>query len=240
MAYPLLRRSLRHYSTLLYPTPPKLVFQKYRIKSQKNSSILSPNCSSALKSPLPLPQMKAETNTKAERFISHAIAVYSQAGLFDQALNVFNFIHENLKSTPSVKSLNALLSAAIIIDNPVEVTRIYKDFPKIYSIKPNVDTYNSVIDYFVSSGSTAPIFSIFDDMSVYRVKPNATIFDKAYLAFLEENKFDEIEKLVDLMENRYGLTPCSNTYSVRIKGLCKLKMFDEARRVFGMMAEQMG
>jgi len=113
--------------------------------------------------------------------------------MFDQALNTFNFIYEKLNVTPSVKSLNGLLTAAIIIDNPHEVTQIYKDFLKIYSIKPNVDTYNLVMEYFVDSGSTFSIFSVFEDMRVYRVKPNAKTFDKAYLGFLRVNKFGEIE-----------------------------------------------
>ncbi|KEH26219.1 putative pentatricopeptide [Medicago truncatula] len=239
MASRLLRRSLRHYSTFLsrnyssvLDDPPRLVYHRDRncpMRSQKNSS--------ALKSPLPLPQTKAETNRKAERFISRAIAFYGQAGMFDQALNAFNFSHEKLNVTPSVKSLNGLLTAAIITYNPHEVTRIYKDFPKMYSIKPNADTYNLVMGYFVDTGSTTSIFSIFVDMSVYRVKPNATTFNKAFLGFLEENKFEEIEKLVYLMENRYGLTPYPMSYSVRIKGLCKLKMFDEARRVIGLKAQ---
>jgi len=43
-------------------------------------------------------------------------------------------------------------------------------------------------------------------------------------------------KSVDLMLNRSGFTSCPSTFSVRIKGLCKLKMFDEARGVFGEMA----
>jgi pentatricopeptide repeat protein len=152
--------------------------------------------------------------------------------MINQALDTFKFMRENLNIVPTVKSLNALLLASIIAKNHKEVTRIYLDFPRIYSIQPNVDTYNLVIKSFAESGSTSSVFSILDEMDRNSVKPNVITINNAISGFYSEKKFEEVEKLMNLMGERYRLYPSLSTYNVRIESLCKLKKSSEAKELF--------
>ncbi|KAH1102508.1 hypothetical protein GYH30_036853 [Glycine max] len=87
-----------------------------------------------------------------EKFLSHAIVLYGQANMLDHAIRTFA---EDLPSPRSVKTLNSLLFASLLAKNYKELTRIYLEFPKTYSIQPNLDTYNIVIKAFAQSGSTS-------------------------------------------------------------------------------------
>ncbi|PNX96530.1 pentatricopeptide repeat-containing protein mitochondrial-like [Trifolium pratense] len=176
--------------------------------------------------------LETRSDLRNERFVSHAIVLYGQANMINQALNTFKFMRENLNIVPTVKSLNALLLASIIAKNHKEVTRIYLDFPRIYSIQPDVDTYNLVIKSFAESGSTSSVFSILDEMDRNSVKPNVITINNAISGFYSEKKFEEVEKLMSLMAERYRLYPSLSTYNVRIESLCKLKRSSEAKELF--------
>lgn len=152
--------------------------------------------------------------------------------MMNQALDTFKFMRENLNIVASVKSLNALLFAAILAKNHKEVTRIYLDFPRIYDIKPDVETYNLVIKSFAESGLSNSVFSILDEMDRNNVKPNVATINNAISGFYSEKKFDEVGKLLNLMEERYKLYPSLSTYNVRIQSLCKLKRSNEAKALF--------
>ena len=76
----------------------------------------------------------------------------------------------------SVKSLNALLFACVVSKNYKEASWIFFEFPKIYGIEPNLDTYRTVVKTFCESGSSNSVYSILAEMERKNVKPNATIF----------------------------------------------------------------
>ncbi|XP_004486122.3 pentatricopeptide repeat-containing protein At1g11630, mitochondrial [Cicer arietinum] len=181
--------------------------------------------------------LQTRPDLQNERFISHAIVLFGQANMLHQAMNTFNHMRENLNIVPSVKSLNALIFASLVAKNHKEVTRIYLEFPKIHSIQPDVETYNLVIKSFAESGSASSVFSILDEMDRNSVKPNVTTFNNSIGGFYNEEKFEEVGKLTNLMEKRYGLYPNLSTYNVRIQSLCKLKRSSEAKALFqGMIS----
>lgn len=136
---------------------------------------------------------------------------------------------ENLNVARSVKSLNALLFAAIVAKNYKEVTRIYLEFPKIYSIEPNLDTYNLVIKSFCESGSCDSVYSVLAEMDRNSVNPNATTFGTFIGGCYREEKFEEVGKVLNLMEEKYGMRPGLSVYNVRLQSLCKLKRSSEAK-----------
>lgn len=188
-----------------------------------------------------LDELQTRPDLRNERFLSFAIVLYGQANMLPHALRTFNHMHEDLHITPSVKSLNALLFAAVVAKNYIEVTRIYLEFPKNYSIQPNVDTYNLVIKAFAESGSTSSVYSILEEMDRNSVKPNATTFNNSIAGFYEEKKFEEVGKVMKLMTEKYGLNPPGlSTYNVRIQCLCKLKRSSEAKALLlGMVSKGM-
>ena len=139
-----------------------------------------------------------------------------------------------------MKSLNSLLFTCVIAKNYKEVKRIYLEFLKIYSIDPNVDTYNLVSKVFCEYGCSSSMYSILDEMDRKSIRPNATIFGTLLAGCYREEKFEEVGRVLKLMEERYKMHPGLSTYNVRIQSLCKLKRSAEAKALMeGMICKGM-
>ncbi|KAL5157653.1 Pentatricopeptide repeat-containing protein, mitochondrial [Glycine soja] len=172
-----------------------------------------------------LDDLKTRPDLRNEKFLSHAIVLYGQANMLDHAIRTFT---EDLPSPRSVKTLNSLLFAALLSKNYKELTRIYLEFPKTYSLQPNLDTYNTVIKAFAESGSTSSVYSVLAEMDKNNIAPNVTTLNNSLSGFYREKKFDDVGKVLKLME-KYSVFPSISTYNVRIQSLCKLKRSSEAK-----------
>jgi pentatricopeptide repeat protein len=160
----------------------------------------------------------------------HAIVYFGQGGLLEDAISTF-------KDYPSTRSLNSLLLACIISKKHSEIPRIYCDFPKLYNVTPNLDTYNTVIKSFCESGTSRSFYSVLDEMLKRGVKPNQTTFCTALSGFYLEEKFDDVKKVLELMKQHQcgaGLT----TYNVMLQSLCKLKRVSEAQKLLQEMGRK--
>jgi len=183
-----------------------------------------------------LDDLKARPDLRNEKFLSHAIVLYGQANMLDHALRTFT---DDLSAPRSVKSLNSLLFASLLAKNYKEVSRIYLDFPKTYSIQPDVETYNTVIKAFAESGTSTSVYSVLTEMDRNSVKPNVTTLNNALSGFYREEKFEEVGKLLKLMEEKYRIFPALSTYNVRIESLCKLKRSSEGKALLeGMICNR--
>lgn len=180
-----------------------------------------------------LEELKTRPNLRNERYVSHAIVLYGQADMLDHAIRSFKEM-DDLGIRRSAKSLNALLFAGILAKNYKEVSRIYLEFPKIYEIEPNLDTYNTVIKAFCESGSSSSVYSVLAEMDRKSVRPNATTFTTWIAGFYKEEKFEDVGKVLDLMK-KHGIKPGLSTYNTRIQSLCKLKRSLEAKALLDGM-----
>ncbi|XP_074590733.1 pentatricopeptide repeat-containing protein At1g11630, mitochondrial-like [Curcuma longa] len=162
--------------------------------------------------------------------LPHAIVLFGQAGLHDDAIRAF-------EKSPSVRTLNALLFACIVSRRHEEVSRIFSDFPGAHGITPNIETYNNVIKAFSESGTTRSFYSVLDQMCTAGVKPDTTTFCNALDGFYREKRFDEVDKVLELMKKHdcdHGL----GIYNLRIQSLCKLKRTNEAKELFKEMKKK--
>ncbi|XP_023519002.1 pentatricopeptide repeat-containing protein At1g61870, mitochondrial-like [Cucurbita pepo subsp. pepo] len=185
-----------------------------------------------------LEELKSRPDLKNERFACHAIILYGQANMLDHAIRTFKQIDE-LGVRPSVKSLNALLFACNVAKDYKELKRVFMEFPKIYGIEPDLDTYNRVIKAFSKSGSASAVYSIVAEMDRKGVKPNATTFANWLAGCYKEEKYEDVEKVINLM-GKYGVRRGVSTYNARILSLCKLKKSSEAKALFdGMLSRGM-
>ncbi|KAJ4982199.1 hypothetical protein NE237_033036 [Protea cynaroides] len=185
-----------------------------------------------------LDELKSRPDLRNERFMSHAIVLYGQAEMLDHAIRTFKQMDE-LGIPRSAKSLNALLFACILAKKYEEVSRIFMDFPKTYGIKPNLETYNTVIKAFCESGSSSSTYSIIAEMDRKRCKPNATSFGMLLAGFYKEEKFEDVGKVLELMK-KHDIQPSVSTNNIRIQSLCKLKKSAEAKVLLeGMLSKGM-
>ncbi|KAL7213484.1 hypothetical protein ACSBR2_016085 [Camellia fascicularis] len=186
-----------------------------------------------------LEELKSRPDLRTEKFISHSIVLYGQAGMLDNARQTFEKMHD-LGIDRTAKSLNALLFSCIVAKNYGEVKRIFLEFPKKYGIEPNLDTFNTVIKAFCESGSSSSVFSILAEMDRKHCKPNSTSFGTLIAGFYKEEKYDDVGKVLDLMKKKYDLSPGISIYNIRIQSLCKLKKSVEAKALLdGMLSRGM-
>ncbi|KAJ1270194.1 hypothetical protein BS78_06G035800 [Paspalum vaginatum] len=161
---------------------------------------------------------------------SHAIVLFGQAGHLPDAISTF-------QSSPATRSLNALIFACIVSGNHMEAAHIFHTFPDSHGVKVDTETFNIIIKSFSESGTTRSFYSVFDEMCKKGLKPNATTFTNALAGFYKEERFDDVEKVVDLVK-QHGCGKFLSVYNVRVKNLCKLGRSGEAMALVDEMVRK--
>ncbi|XP_062162305.1 small ribosomal subunit protein mS86 (rPPR1)-like [Alnus glutinosa] len=183
-------------------------------------------------------ELQTRPDLQTERFVAHSIVLYGQAGMVNQAIEAFKQMGD-LGISRSVKSLNALLFSCLLAKDYKELQRVFVEFPKVYGLEPDVDSYNTVIKGFSESGSTSSGYSVVAEMERKSVKPNATSFGHLLAGFYREERFEDVGKVMALMK-KHGVDMGIGTHNIRIQGLCKLKKSSEAKALLdGMLSRGM-
>lgn len=156
--------------------------------------------------------------------------------MFENAIATFEQM-DQLGIDRTVRSLNALLFACILAKEYDEVKRIFTEFPKMYNIIPNTETYNHAIEAFCEMGESSLGYSVLAEMVSERCGPNETTFGYLIAGFYKEGKFEDVGKVMKLMEE-HGMKPGPSTYNFRIESLCKLGRSFEAKALFDGMLER--
>ncbi|KAL2931498.1 hypothetical protein RDABS01_036908 [Bienertia sinuspersici] len=183
-----------------------------------------------------LEELKKRPDLQNERFVSHSIVLYGQAGMIQNAIDTFQQM-EQLQIQRTVKSLNSLLFSCILAKKFNEAKRIFTDFPNTYNIQPNIDTYNTMIKAFCEAGESNSGYSIVAEMGRKGCKPNTTTFTTLITGFYKEQKLEDVGKVLNLMEE-HGMKPGLSTHNTRIHCLCKLGRSSEAKALLDGMLER--
>ncbi|KAF8030159.1 hypothetical protein BT93_E2557 [Corymbia citriodora subsp. variegata] len=179
------------------------------------------------------PSGERRTVTRDESAICGAIQYYGWLGKIDEAINAFKHVEE-LGIRRTVKSLNALLHASIEAEDYEETKRIYMEFPRIYSLEPDLETFNTAIEAFCKSGSTSLAYSALAEMDRKGVKPAETTFGNMLDGFYEAEKYEEVGKVLNLTQ-KYGVSLNFCHYFIRITRLCELRKPGEAEKLLDEM-----
>nr|GLL28773.1 pentatricopeptide repeat-containing protein At1g61870, mitochondrial-like [Ipomoea trifida] len=179
-----------------------------------------------------LEESKSQPGFRSERFISHFVVLYGQAGMLNDAIQTFEQMEE-MGIQRSVKSLNSLLFSCLAAKNYGEMKRIFVEFPKKYGIIPNLDTYNTMIEGFCDSGSSSSVYSILDEMIRNKVKPNATTFGNCLSG-------KDFEAAVNICKESMakGWVPNFTTMKLLVDGLASTSKFEEAKEIIGQLKEK--
>ncbi|KAG8365408.1 hypothetical protein BUALT_Bualt18G0101800 [Buddleja alternifolia] len=180
----------------------------------------------------------ARPDLQSERFISHFIVLYGQAGLVNDAVKLFDEMPK-MGVESSVKALNSLLFSCVLGGEYGEMKRVFSEFPRKYGLEPNLETFNTVLKGFCESGSASSAPSVLAEMERKGIKPNVTTFSTVIAGFYKEEKFSDVGKMLELLR-KYGVEPGIGLHNVRIQSLCKLKRSDEAKALLdGVMSRGM-
>ncbi|KAF5182122.1 Pentatricopeptide repeat-containing protein [Thalictrum thalictroides] len=175
-------------------------------------------------------ELKVLPNLRDEEFYCYSITLYGHSKMMDRAIKAFVEM-DKWGVKRSTKSLNALLSAGNFAKKYFKVSRIFYEFPDKYGIKPDLDTYNIVIESFVDSSKPESVFGIFEEMDKNGVEPDEITLNTALSGFNRQQKYLDAEKVLKMFE-KLGPQLGLHIYNNKIRTLCDMGKTMEAKAVF--------
>ncbi|KAL5972691.1 hypothetical protein ACLOJK_039496 [Asimina triloba] len=195
----------------------------------KLSNDSSPSSATALQSFLK--EFTSRPDQRSEQSLSHAIFLYGQAGMLDQAVNTFRNLDKLGVSRRTTLSFNALLHACGLKKDHVQATYIFREFPKAYNTTPDITSYEQLLLCFCKSGKSGLAFEILDEMERKGIKPRATTYGIVLSGLYKEEKHKDAEKVLKMMgKNETGMD--GSIHEVRIRSLCLAQKTSQAKDVF--------
>ncbi|MFS8001111.1 putative tetratricopeptide-like helical domain superfamily [Helianthus anomalus] len=178
----------------------------------------------------PAPQLASEG------FWLRIVMLYSQAGMVDNALKVFDEMLQRKTCTLTEKSLCGVLS--VMLDNKIyddKFHQTYETFVKKTGVSPGVKSFNLILKAHVKAGRVDQAQELVTEMeSKGDVKPDIGSYNILLGGYLDSGKksaFDTVVKRIS--EN--GLEPNLITYNHRILRYCKNKECARARKLLDEM-----
>ncbi|XP_077254004.1 small ribosomal subunit protein mS78 (rPPR3a)-like [Tasmannia lanceolata] len=161
-----------------------------------------------------------------EGFATRLIALYGKSGMFDHASKMFDEL-AGFKCPRTVKSFNALLTAALDSQNFEKVGELFHKLPSELSVDPNVVTYNILIQAFWKMGSLDSAFSVVELMEKNGISPDLVTFNTLLKGFYEENRFSEAEKVWAKMDE-FNCSPDIISFNYKLQALVSEKKMVDA------------
>ncbi|KAJ0662710.1 putative tetratricopeptide-like helical domain superfamily [Helianthus annuus] len=182
----------------------------------------------------------------SEGFWLRIVMLYSQAGMVDNALKVFDEMLQRKTCTLTEKSLCGVLS--VMLDNKIyddKFHQTYETFVKKTGVSPGVKSFNLVLNAHVKAGRVDQAQELVTEMeSKGDVKPDIRSYNILLGGYLDSGKksaFDTVNKecararkLLDEMISK-GVEPDSSSYNAIIFGFCKVGDLESARKVLEKM-----
>ncbi|XP_058091452.1 small ribosomal subunit protein mS78 (rPPR3a)-like [Magnolia sinica] len=207
---------------------------KHRIYSVTVRRLASANLHDSIADILNHQKQFPEIST--EGFAVRLISLYGQSHMFDHARNLFDELPQ-LNCPRTVKSFNALLTAALNSKLFHKVTELFDTLPPEISVKPDVFSYNILIQAFCKMGSFGSAVSVLDMMEMNGVKPDLVTFNSLLNGFYTGSQFSDAEKIWTKMEE-YNCVPNIISYNERLRGLVLEGKTEEAVKLVGELGSR--
>lgn len=168
-----------------------------------------------------------------EGFALRLIKLYSRAGMFDHARNLFDELPQ-LGCRRTVKSLNALLKAGVECKIFDEVFRVFREGPHELAISCDVVTYNIVIHALCETGKLDEGLSMINEMIEKGLSPSVVSFNTVLDAFYRERGFEGGERIWGMMDE-YNVVRNTRSYNLKLQGLVDQGELKKAVALFGTL-----
>ncbi|KAM7490003.1 hypothetical protein LguiA_032924 [Lonicera macranthoides] len=180
-------------------------------------------------------QSSPPSQLTSEGFWLRFVMLYSEAGMLDNALQVFDKMSQN-NSPLTEKSLCAVLS--VYLDNKIyddKFHQIFASFPQKYGVSPGVKSYNLVLKAFCQAKDVDSARALLDKMeNEASVVPDIDSYNILLDAYLGNGNKSGFDGMVKEIVNK-GLEPNLTTYNHRILRLCKNKECARAKKLLDEM-----
>ncbi|XP_042381820.1 pentatricopeptide repeat-containing protein At1g55890, mitochondrial-like [Zingiber officinale] len=179
--------------------------------------------------------MHSERTPKSEGFLIRLIGLYSEAGMVDQAVRVFENI-PSLAGQRSERSLCALLSA--FLDNGC-IERLQDAFSRSveeYGVAPGIASYNIYLKALCSSSANKvdEALALFDQMHDKGIEPDISCYNTLLDGYSKKGDYAGFDKVLKEICKK-GLSQNVGTYNCRIAALCAKGKSFQAEELLDVM-----
>lgn len=177
--------------------------------------------------------MHSARTPKSEGFLIRLMDLYSEAGMVDQAVRVFENI-PSIAGQRSERSLCALLTA--FLDNG-RIERLQDAFNRSveeYGVAPGIASYNIYLKALCSTDKVDEALALFDQMHDKGIEHDISCYNTLLHGYLKKGDyagFDECLKEIC----KKGLSQNVGTYNCRIAALCAKGKSFQAEELLDVM-----
>ncbi|KAE8702764.1 Pentatricopeptide repeat-containing protein [Hibiscus syriacus] len=169
------------------------------------------------------------------KFFNSLIRSYGRAGLFQEAIQVF----ETMKSigvSPSVVSFNNLLSILLKRGRTNMAKSVFDEMLSTFGVTPDVYTFNILIKGFCMNSMVDEGFRFFKEMEHFKCGPDVVTYNTIVDGLCRAGKVGIAYNVVKGMSKKsLDLNPNVVTYTTLVRGYCMKQDIDEALAVFQEM-----
>ncbi|KAK9063852.1 hypothetical protein SSX86_017724 [Deinandra increscens subsp. villosa] len=172
----------------------------------------------------------------SEGFWLRIVMLYSQAGMMENALQVFDVMLQRQKCKLTEKSLCGVLS--VMLDNKIyddKFHQTFEEFVKKTGISPGVKSFNLILKAHIKGGRIDEAQALITEMeSKGKVKPDISSYNILLGGYLDSGKKSAFDMVVKEISEK-GLEPNLITYNHRILRYCKNKECVRAKKLLDEM-----
>ncbi|KAK6133299.1 hypothetical protein DH2020_032962 [Rehmannia glutinosa] len=169
---------------------------------------------------------------KSQRFVSHFIVLYGQAGLVKDAINLFDEM-PNMGVPNNVKAMNSWFYES---GSANSAHSILAEMER-KSIKPNAETFSIVIAGFYKEEKFSDVEKMMHLMKKYGMRPGISIYNVKIQSLCKLKKSSEAKALLDEILSK-GMKPNCVSYGHLIYGFCREGKLDVAKSLFKEMVDK--
>lgn len=177
-----------------------------------------------------LSSQKQYPDIAKEGFALRLLTLYGYAGMFDRARELFDEM-PSLGCPRTVKSLNAVMGAAMATERFADVPLLFEQLPGELSVVPDVVSYDWLVDAHCRLGRLDDALGALEKMGEADLVPKIETFNKILNGLYENRRFGDADRVWGMMKEG-NVAPNVASYNAKIRGLVLAGKMEEARGVF--------
>ncbi|KAK8501891.1 hypothetical protein V6N13_023327 [Hibiscus sabdariffa] len=178
-----------------------------------------------------LQHQKKYKEISQEGFVIRLMMLYGKVGMYEHAHKLFDEMPE-LNCQRTVNSLNALLSAYLHSKKFDNVAVSVIDTLEKKGLRPDIITFNTLLDGFFSRGQFADGEEIWGLMEKNNLVPDIRTYNTKLRGLVCERKISEAVEFWEEMMSK-GIEPDIRSYNAMITGHCNAGNLEQVMKWYG-------